>query len=94
MSFTAQSWKHLGELHNTMIAEVQSCEMTYLQHLFQPLWNKITNQFVILETYNPGVKRLTKHIYLPKKNEHINPIHADFQKQEQKQIENKECIIS
>lgn len=66
-----------GNEYNTMVAEVQSCDMEQLQHIFQPLWNKITGQYVIPERYSPGVKRLTRPLYLPKNN--INnriPIHA------------------
>ena len=84
--------ENFGELHNTMIAEVESCEMTHLHNIFQPLWNKITNKFVIAEKYNPGIKRLSRELFLPK----ITPSHAQTQ-EEKKQIHKQNemsCVIS
>lgn len=86
--------EQFGELYNTMIAEVNSYEMVYLQNVFQPLWNKITNKFVIAEKYNPGVKRLTRDRFLPYINNSGNPIHANTRDTPIKNPENKDCIIS
>tara|TARA_Y100000389_G_C17439838_1_gene507870 strand:- start:1477 stop:2163 length:687 start_codon:yes stop_codon:yes gene_type:complete len=85
-----------GELYNTMIAEVDSFEMTYLQNIFQPLWNKLTNTFVIPEKYNPGIKCLKKNMFLPKTSSSSihNPIHIDTPKKIKTKTEPKDCIIS
>jgi len=86
--------EHFGELYNTMIAEVESCEMTYLQNIFQPLWNKLTNTFVMTDKYNPGIKRLTRELVLPKTPRALNPIHTYIPKKTGNQSKNKECILS
>ena len=83
-----------GELYNTMIAEVDSFEMTYLQNIFQPLLNKLTNTFVMTDKYNPGIKRLTRKFVLPKTNRTLNPMHTDIPQKTEERSKNKECIIS
>lgn len=90
--------EQFGELHNTMIAEAESCEMTHLHNIFQPLWNKITNKFVRTEKYNPGVKRLTRELFLPKLSQSRNPIHTPQKHNPKPKPMNKHndlaCVIS
>jgi len=81
--------ENFGELHNTMIAEVESCEMTHLHNIFQPLWNKITNKFVITEIYNPGVKQLPRKLFLSKIDQSRNKIYTPKYKHNE-----MSCVIS
>jgi len=85
--------EEFGNINNTMIAEVNSYDMIHLQHLFQPLWNKITIQYVISEQYNPGIKRLTRSLFLPKNN-FINPVHVLKPYSPPKNPKNDMCRIS
>ena len=78
-----------GELYNTMIAEVESYEMTYLQNIFQPLWNKLTNTFVMTDKYNPGIKRLTGTVQLARPKHPINSTRKTITSPEY-----KDCSIS
>ena len=64
-----------GELHNTMIAEVECYESMYLHNIFQPLWDTVTNKFVITEKYNPGIKCLTRELLLSKISKNCDSQH-------------------
>ena len=86
--------ENFGELYNTMIAETESCEMTYLENILHSLWTKVTEKFVIPQKYNPGVKRFTKKIFLSNKTSLDNPMHTNTSMAPVKISENNNCIIT
>ena len=86
--------ERFGELYNTFVSEISCDENLYLEEILQPLWEKVTNKFVIPEKYNPGVKRLEKRIFLSNKTTLDNSFLTKSSHIPLKFQENQYCSIS